>query len=315
MKSIFAVLFIFLARVWVVRSYSEQKMKSKLNMLTAIQSNNSSNKYSKQNLNTSHVTLSSSQYSKVVIRKGGAVPKDPFFKIRGPFDTGTNFIAQLLAVNGIDVHGGAHYGDDDSNEAAQGGWKHWPLQWEPANMKLANRFKILIARHPLSWFLSLDKETYDIKCIKFDGSTPCTFELYHVLDKTDNPNVQKVLGGKGYGFGKGAVDFESVVDIWNLYYRGYVSTNDPSLIVRYEDFLTQPEEIVRTIGELAGVQISSFQHFLSPAKGEDLSRTFDQAFDWNINKKYMEKYTQEQIDIISKKIDHKVLAKLGYSLK
>jgi len=314
MKSMPVILLFFLARVWIVSSLSEQKMQPEINMLTAAQSNNSFDKQIENNWNNALVVLSSVQFkTKVVIRNGGQIPEDPFFKIRGPFDTGTNFIAKLLAINGIDVHGGSAYLHDESDHPT-GGWKHWPLQWEPANMKKPNRFNVLIARHPLSWFLSLDKATYDIKCENFDGSAPCKFELWHVLDKTDNPNVQKALGGKGYGFGKGYVDFDSVVDIWNLYYRGYINTDNPSVIVRYEDFLTQPEEAVRTIGDLMGVPVSNFQQFTDAAKGDTISRTFDEAYDWNINRKYMDKYTQEQINLISSKIDHDVLAKLGYTL-
>jgi len=256
-----------------------------------------------------------SEYQTVhMIRKGGAVlPDKPVFvKVRGPFDSGTNYLHELLKLNGITDHEASYGASNEEN----GGWKHWPLQWEPYEMAVENRFNILLARNPLSWFAGNKKATYDIKCIQaetnakslYEGQGACTFELYHIRDKVDNPTLERILGPGG------SVEFDSIVDIWNLYYSGYLETKTPSLIVRYEDLLANPELVVRRIADEVGVKMTEgFRYYKIDAK-HGASRSFDEAKEYNLKKLFLSNYDISAVYDIMKKIDKDALKQLKYTL-
>jgi len=256
----------------------------------------------------SKLKTSNDYLHRVLLRKGGHVEPGvtPFVKIRGPFDSGTNFLHQLLKKNGIFEHS-ADYGQEETAEDL-GGWKHWPLQWEPADMEKPNRFRILVARHPLAWFLSNERTPYDIKCNDFHGSSECTFELYHILDKCSNPVIRDKLQGRGF------VKFDNIMEIWNMYYKGYLETEFPSLIVRYEDLLADPEAVVERIAQETGQKIdnSSVKVFKDQAK--TIGRNFEEAKEYNLKKMFLAKYEIAEIPNILEYIDQDVLAQLGYSI-
>jgi hypothetical protein len=69
--------------------------------------------------------------------------------------------------------------------------------------------------------------------------------------------------------------WESLVDLWNDWYRQYLEADYPRLIVRFEDLLFQAPAVMQQISECMGVDFNeeTFKYQTKSAKGHG-SHTF-----------------------------------------
>jgi len=252
----------------------------------------------------------------VIIRNKVAMSVDPSIKIVGPENSGTNFLYELLKKNNISTLG--HSYASDANEGC-GGWKHWPLQYAPSVMTSPDYFHIKLARHPLSWLLSMQKKNYDADCKEWHQFKNCTFKLPVQKVKSKHKKTLPEALKKSNLDHEGRLHFDNLIQLWNLYYSGYLKSNTAGVIVRYEDLLVHPKMVLKQIGKQVNVDVGTYRPVLGCAKGKSTACQndgFEAAKHYNIDKLYMSYYrtSKDLLDRIDKLIDHSVLKALGYQL-
>lgn len=242
--------------------------------------------------------------------RGKKLTQDPeAIKIMGPFDSGTNFVFNLCLKNDIKTHDCA-YGQICPHGFTLG-WKHWPLQIEPLSMKRDIRFNLMIVRHPLSWLLSMRKTSYDVACQNWDNFSTCSFDFQREVDQGE-----RFKHGPGEIVGAdNKIHFKNLIELWNMYGRGYLDTDIPGIILRYEDFLAHPQIILNVIKKETGIATGkAYVPMMQPAKDNPGVRGFESAKEYNLNKQFMAQYDEHVLKYIKDNVDLEVMGKFGYSL-
>jgi len=122
-----------------------------------------------------------------------------------------------------------------------------------------------------------------------------------------NEKLANSLGSKDY------VDVGSVADLWNFYYKGYLDTDEPSMIIRYEDLVAEPETVVRKVASVTGVELKKFVPFQKASKRGVPGRVGAEAYSYNIKKEFLKLYSKELMDELYTQLDHDLLEKLSYT--
>lgn len=252
----------------------------------------------------------SKDYTEIrTILRGEKLTHDPeIIKIMGPFDSGTNFIFSLCSLNDMKIHDCAY--TEKCPPSFSRGWKHWPLQIEPLKMKIDDRFNLMIVRHPLSWLLSIRKNPYDITCENWDNFSTCSFDFQREIDQGDD-----FKHGPGEAVGEdNKMHFRHLIEMWNLYGRGYLNTNIPGVILRYEDFLAHPQDMLNEIKKQTGIHTTKpYVPMMQPAKKIAQDHGFESAKQYNLNKQFMVEYDEHLLNYIEDNVDREVMEKFGYS--
>jgi len=248
------------------------------------------------------VSVDADYESLVYLHKNGEMPKDAYIKVMGPFNTGTDYLTQLLNANDIPSHGDAD---------TEGGWEYWPSQWKPADMTGAKRFNIVVARNPLSWVLKMKEHGENVECSYQEHGlkAPCTYSLPEGGYTNKNQRLRSALHGDVFA------RFDNILSVWNFYYRGYLADSVPTLVVRYEDLLHDPQAVVSEIGEATGHiiknmtkdgrRVSSFKSVPAP-QGENMQ--------WNVGKQFMSQFTETEREWMRTQLDAQCMNQFGYSL-
>jgi hypothetical protein len=65
--------------------------------------------------------------------------------------------------------------------------------------------------------------------------------------------------------------FQNILEVWNQWYQTYVDADYPRLVIRLEDLVVYPEEVVTQVCECAGGRVSRehFRHAIDSAKPGD----------------------------------------------
>lgn len=231
------------------------------------------------------------------------------------------------------------------------GWKHMPMEWAPSHTidPKSKRINIVMARHPLTWMLSNIKTAYSYNCdyqtslieanrtlqykrsedmyedtpkwwkdLEWKDFTSCKFTIPFNCIDYDAPNICDQVDDPNHPI----IHFNNLIEIWNLYYKGYLASEVPTIIIRYEDVLVDPEHIMGMLSEAISKPLGSFKMVTSPAKetysnnknARHSARNFDDAVRFNLGKDYMHYFNDDIIEHVKSAIDQNVLATLGYSL-
>lgn len=252
----------------------------------------------------------SPEYNNVKIKYVNSYTTPAKIKIMGPYDSGTNYLSKLMAANNLEEH---HILDPSINEiVVEGGWKHWPEQYAPDDLFDDNdRLVIYLCRHPLSWFQSIKKATYDISCEDVVGTGACDFDFQKLrwTRQWTNLNLLNAVGGESGT----VVHFNNLASIWNLYYGGYLNQDKlPMMMVRYEDLLTQPEVVLTAIASALGTALDGDFKAIHEKAKPDYSRDFSSAYDWNVKKQYLSEYTNEDLMRLHGQVDQNLVKQFGY---
>lgn len=168
-------------------------------------------------------------------------------------------------------------------------WKHGKVEWRDnppsgPNFKQSyfaktgpgedydkiNALPIVMIKDPVNWMSSMCRNPYSAnfyhrrssQCPSFDNTNPAdelTSPKHNLrLIRVSTPRHK----GKKYSY-----MYNSLVDMWNKYYGEWMHASFPNLIVRYEDLLFHPEEVITQVCECGGgVMRDEFQELVGPAK-------------------------------------------------
>jgi hypothetical protein len=122
---------------------------------------------------------------------------------------------------------------------------------------------IVIVRDPFVWMRSMCREGYDAKYLRGKGNR-CPFFFRMASDNITNKVTVRAhqTGFKYYDY------YDSLADMYSKWHRGYVNASFPRLIIRYEDLLLYPRQLIEAIEECTGKPAKKqFTSFTQEARG------------------------------------------------
>jgi hypothetical protein len=175
----------------------------------------------------------------------------------GFFDTGTNALTYYMRANLVMP---SHTAPGHHNGIlTQVPWdKHWFFRLRnnhtaPHHEQYPkeNVLPIVTIRDPLSWMQSLCQQPY---LVRWPHSTK------HCPNLVPDPALLDDSGELGGGNSTpvsipsmtGSEEWPSLAHVWNDYYRDYLQTDTPRLMVRFEDLLFRPKQVLEIVKECAG---------------------------------------------------------------
>ena len=162
--------------------------------------------------------------------------------IRGLQNSGTNFAAMFLRMNG------AIAARSDMDPLRLGCWKHMPPWWFPSNLdpespKLPAAQVLVIVRHPLAWAQSMMKTHYEIHCDDWKTMTRCSVSV----------SFCHSLACPAFCTPPDARPHAYLEDLWSQYTQEWILARHERrvLVTRYEDAVLNPDAFLHHIGLLS----------------------------------------------------------------
>lgn len=283
-------------------------------------------------------------------------PVDRLIGVAGLFATGTNLLASLLINN---CQNNARVQADLGNGVRwQANWgKHSPARYRLENQldtKLINEnyLPVVTTRHPYSWMQSMcrqrysthwfhnakahcpnlvpndiDRYWYNITTSRYGKET--INRLYkdpwlrdNLLD-TANFTLDKEVVPVRVRYKSGTLFHDSLVHMWNEWYHEYIDADFPRIVVRLEDLVFHPKEVISKICHCAGGTVKDdFQYVTETAKvgGENIhGKAADRTnlFKW-LTRFHLEdrlkNMTSEDHAFAREHLDSELLKMFGYLL-
>jgi hypothetical protein len=175
--------------------------------------------------------------------------------VAGTFNSGTNLLAELVAAN-------CPVGTFLLPQVPWG--KHWPASYRgkrvaknvPSKMPVDMILPIVIIRDPYEWLQSMCRNNYEAK---FDHD-PKHYCPNIVLEKQQTANnlasnlTYYTPVHVSYDKTNGVVqDYQSLVHMWNEWYKEYLDATFPRIIIRLEDLLFYPTQTLAKLCSCGGM--------------------------------------------------------------
>jgi hypothetical protein len=143
----------------------------------------------------------------------------------------------------------------------------------PASYRLINKFPsdnpdspehvlpIVIVRQPFDWLRSMCKEGYDAKFLRRVRSCPLVYR--HGTSNVTN----KVIVKAHQTAYKYTDTYASLADMWTEWHQFYLNASFPRLLIRYEDLVLYPKQLVQAIADCTGKAAKpKFQYYTQEAR-------------------------------------------------
>ena len=235
------------------------------------------------------------------------MPRPRYVHVLGLFNSGTNYLAHLLAANAV-------FGLGEADHAIQS--KHYPLAILGRLTRLmSDRGRLhtvnaVSTRDPFRWIDATRRSPYEAEFSALDAPVS--------MPKWEGLHVQRDAAGyKPAEWGR-AFRSRNIVDYWNRYHAEWIENGLRELghaaVIRYEDVVSQPCEIVRVMRAILGMEdTGSVVVNVGSAKAEHATPG---SF-WNAKRKMLlpelaPRFTAEETAFISRNLSAEICAYLGY---
>jgi len=181
------------------------------------------------------------------------------------------------------------------------GWKHSVVKPSDIIKKnsatISQLLFVTITKNPYSWLLSLHNKPY------------------HQLFKK-KLSFEDFLTSKWVTVGRENMprEISSPVELWNQKNASYISLKQtlPTLNLKYEDLLADPEAIIALIGESFSLDIKGLEFVNLEQSTKESGKDFSFYQKYYLEEKWKEKLLKSSIDIINEKLNDDVLEYFGY---
>lgn len=183
---------------------------------------------------------------------------EEFLTVAGMFNTGTNLLEQMLRKNCRLPHREAKYGTLPRNLGVkyQVPWgKHSPISYRGDHV--APGFEglnpdyfmpALVVKDPYTWMDSMCRHKYAANWRHFGNDHCPNLVATTNQEKAWNEGKDVVAVNVHYRDTR-ITKHTSMAHLWNDYYGEWMKTEIPKLVVRFEDLLFHPEEVVTKVCE------------------------------------------------------------------
>mmetsp|Transcript_95116 Transcript_95116/g.157003 ORF Transcript_95116/g.157003 Transcript_95116/m.157003 type:complete len:390 (+) Transcript_95116:83-1252(+) len=240
---------------------------------------------------------------------GWNVVKKKAYVIAGLFDTGTNLFTSMVDMN------------LPSMSNRQNIWKHtlagataitnYLRHDEVLNQRLNETVLVAMVRSPISNLVSLKKAPYNMQlCFSrswSESASPCVGFVDHLDPPTayddTMANLQSPLLARYTFKMTHGMKFSSSMDAYNRYLKQYLELQASGsfkkvLIVNYEDLVLNPEAVMRSFADAAGVAApTSIMTVENPAKNHGNPVGRQAALSKIKNRTYMESF-QDHLEVL-----------------
>jgi hypothetical protein len=194
--------------------------------------------------------------------------------IAGIFNSGTNLLTNMFRKNCVmPMECPASYrgGTKLFKEAVERGecidypfqvpWgKHNPFSWRGSHtadrlshFNVSEILPVAVIKDPLTWMPSMCRKSYAVQFRK----PPCCPSPMRPDRPTFKVNYRSDAPGT----------YHSLVELWSKWYREYVDSPLPRLVIRYEDLLFEPRATLGAVCKCAGGRMKpDFDYVSDPAK-------------------------------------------------
>ena len=214
---------------------------------------------------------------------------EPEHRLMGPaglFNSATNLLFKLLTLNCENmarkrVASERRYKIGKNGVMYTAPWgKHNPVSWrlhhEAKLMKGVEQtdfLPIVMIKDPITWMSSMCRHQYESRWIH--SPKHCPNLVPNRYDKRRKPGVgtielkvkfaTKHIGNEPIPDSKNRtfVNYTSLVDMWNLWYKDWHAVSFPRLMVRFEDLLFHAEDVVSQVCACGGGEDRSLLFFIS----------------------------------------------------
>lgn len=196
-----------------------------------------------------------------------------FIATAGTFNTGTNLMSELLIAN-------CHMPEHEQTFGGAG--VRWQVQWgkhtpvDNETLRLTHRsysdpnyqneyiFPVVMVRDPYKWMQSMCRHYYAANWNSDPADPNHCPNLVAIRDHNRHFMVQ-VHYANNY-----TRIHDSLVHFWNEWYQAYNSAAFPHLVVRFEDLIYHPKEVVEMACTCAGGKLrKKFTYIVESAKKGD----------------------------------------------
>ena len=114
----------------------------------------------------------------------------------------------------------------------------------------------------MDWMRSMCHEGYDAKWIKRSRK-----DCPHLL-RPGSATIKNIVHVSAHQTGFKYTDYyDSLADMWTAWHRQYLDSSSPRLLIRYEDLIIFPQQVVQAIAECSGKQAKpTFQYYHDEAR-------------------------------------------------
>lgn len=197
--------------------------------------------------------------------------EDRYLGVAGLFNSGTNALSFLLRQNII------------MPQKAQ-----WQVPWgkhrlerirhnhTAPNMDHLDKkhvLPIVIVKEPFSWLQSMCKSPYETRWKHSAGHCPNLVPNQFELKRFPVLQGHKTVPVRVFFSENQTIYWDSLVSFYNEWYRLYYDVQYPRLIVRFEDLLFAPEELLQAIADCAGADLASTIAYKTESSKEHGSQT------------------------------------------
>lgn len=259
-----------------------------------------------------------------------------FVSTAGPFNSGTNLMAELLIHN---CHMSARmkkYGTQNQGVRWQVPWgKHNPPGDEAfrqghktkkdANVDANEILPAVTIRDPFVWMQSMCRHQYTAKwetdskrhCPNLVPNAEDRIEFKHLKDKDSVP-VRVRYGDRDEKIFR---NHDSLVHFYNDWYQEYIEVDFPRIIVRFEDLVFFAKETTKAVCECAGGNLNKrFRYIVDSAKkgeaahGPMSQRTgfVDSIIRYGTDKGRFKGFEQEDLEFSRKHLNRDLMDFFGY---
>ena len=245
---------------------------------------------------------------------------DPVIKIYGERNTGTNYLQQLLRANfKVEVLPGGHpehrwpfnatfSGSEMFREMwhfltfrRNLGWKHTAIAQEKF-IKAFSAFPglrvIFLLKNPYSWIVSLHRRPYHSPSHLEKSLGEFVEQPWRTLRREHLPRV-----------------VDGPAQLWQMKVASYQSIADkiPSIAIRYEDLLRDPEAVVAGLGKELKLPVrGQWRNIEASAKGD--IKGFSDYRDYYLNERWKGDLTPEITGAITRRLEAPTLERFGYQV-
>lgn len=120
----------------------------------------------------------------------------------------------------------------------------------------SNVLPVVVIKDPLTWLQSMCKSHYEAHWRH--SSVHCPNLVPNDYDRENFPlaSTNRTTMPIRIDYGEYSMYWDSLIHLWNDFYRQYVDVDYPRLMVRFEDLLFAPEPLVRQIASCVGRNVT-----------------------------------------------------------
>lgn len=239
--------------------------------------------------------------------------KIKYIQIYGERNSGTNYLHNMLEQNFKGVKIGYKYG-----------WKHGFAKTDQIQLAdTGNELFIAIWKSPYAWFVSMNgkphhaPQLYGLPFSKFIKSEWACYEgeNYDKRDLKKDPikTSQEMMFERNPNTG---LRFQNAITLrnaksWRFLELGNVVENFETM--RYEDLLWAPKRTISMLAKKYDITLKGPIKLESGYFGKNPNKKFT-GKSYYLHKKFLEKYSKEDLDYTNLYIDSKLEEKIGYDV-